>query len=283
MKSIQVSALNIAMQTPHSVGSYVELFEVVRRQQALVKIDALRAAMIGPVSNYDDEMEFGPIIGEIYYFIKISQNEPWFNMVARAPASPSELKSISLPTHLLPHLKIIPFIFMPRSHKLYFSSKISNASLSTQRAKKIFEGLFDAASEANKFPSVNITVIPDRETLDKIFNIHKLKTLEITLSPPNPDDSEDDHIKLLKKLDSMHAKKETRVLHAKYGESLRPDDETRTMAMVAAENGKVVGKGKDENGVNVEESTEGHPWMRSLRYNPDRQTAIGAMIASFFG
>ncbi|WP_293995165.1 DUF4747 family protein [Sphaerotilus sp.] len=283
MKNIQVSALNIAMQTPHSAERYIELFEVVRRQRVLVKVDSLRAAMVGPISNHDDSQEYGPIYGEIYYFIKISRDEPWFNLITRAPASLSDASSIELPTHLLPHLKIIPFVFGPTNHRLYFSSKISNASLSTQRAKKIFEEIINSACREGNFPQVNITIIPDQETLENIFNIHRLRTLEITLSPPNPDDSEDDQVRLLRKLDLMHAKKETRTFHAKYGESLSPDEETRTMALVAAENGKVVGEGIDENGAKVKESTEGHPWMKNLRYDPDRQTAFGAMIASFFG
>lgn len=106
-RSISIAALNIAMHKPHSPERYVSMMREAHSLRYLVRQGSLKCAMIGSLYTDDKENPEEGLHGELYLFIKLDPSEPWFNVETKEPASAEDVEAISIPTHLLPHLRRI--------------------------------------------------------------------------------------------------------------------------------------------------------------------------------
>ncbi|WP_370682238.1 DUF4747 family protein [Comamonas sp. GB3 AK4-5] len=259
IRTIRISQINIAMESPHSPERYIELFRQAKSIRTPIILRGDEAAILGPMDFKTYKKSGDYISGDIYKFLNIDETAQWFNTIKNEPATEEETSNINIPSELRPNLKIIEFVFHPHNHKLFFINKDRKNTLSPQFAEKFFQQLFDLACEKGKFPAVTVTAIPERESIEEIFSIPTLKKIEITLARPNPDDFEAQERKFLKKLEKQNAKRIETALIALPGKSLEPDEETRLLAQVAASNGKVIGYGLDNQGKRIEESTKDKP------------------------
>ncbi|MCY1462146.1 hypothetical protein D9M71_798880 [compost metagenome] len=75
----------------------------------------------------------------------------------------------------------------------------------------------------------------------------------------------------------LNASREKRQYIEATNEGLKPDKFLKALATVAAENGEVYVKGR-ENGNVVEISSKEHPLKKSASYNPDLQTELDALL-----
>ena len=88
----------------------------------------------------------------------------------------------------------------------------------------------------------------------------QLRRLDIHLERPNPDDLTDEANRILEKLVRQGAKSQDLALTKAPGVSnLTPDEDTKTLAEIAATNGYVSGRGRDEEGNITTVSTSEHP------------------------
>jgi hypothetical protein len=128
-----------------------------------------------------------------------------------------------------------------------------------------------------EFVEVTVTVEPSKEALKSIYEIKRLRTLEIYVVRPNPDDLGTETERLLDRLVKQGAKDQLLQLHKKARvPTLDPDTDTRMLAEIAARNGYVQGTGTDENGTRVVESTRNHPKIVSLDLEGDQ--SVGAFF-----
>jgi Domain of unknown function (DUF4747) len=276
-RSITVSCLNIAMHTPHSKQRYVELLASAFSSRRMVRLGSVHGGMIGSLYGVGSENEEKELNGELYRFLKLDPTEPWFNSQTKEAASPNDLETLSIPNHLLPHLQKIPFIFKPATHRFYLVSKDRKNNLSAGAAKQLLEGLFNHLVAEGKFPPVEITVEPDRNALEEIFNLKSLEHLAIELVPPNPDDGEEIEKRLKDKLKKQNVRKQTVLLDAERNQSIKPDEETVALAKVAASNGKVTASGHDATGVKQELSTVDRPMRELVLHDPNVETLFDAL------
>jgi hypothetical protein len=258
-RTIRISQINIAMENPHSPERYVELFKKAKKSNHLISLRGTEAGKLGPMDFRRAEGKSGYITGDIYRFINIDKDAQWFNTAKNEPATEEETKEINIPEELRPNLRIIEFVFKIKNHKLFFVNKDRNNTLSPLMAESFFQQLFDKVCLDHRFPSVNVTAVPDKESIEKIFSISKLKKIEIKLTRPNPDDFEAEERRFLKKLERQKAKRIEETLIAMPGQSLTPDEDTKKLARVASQNGVVIGYGKDSSGKAVKESTKDKP------------------------
>ncbi|MDT0574464.1 DUF4747 family protein, partial [Streptomyces sp. DSM 3412] len=130
---------------------------------------------------------------------------------------------------------------------------------------------------------VEVTVVPSAEALDMIFAMPRLKKLEINVVRPNPDSLDEQEERILQKLLDQGAKEQTVVLKKRPGiQKLTPDEDTRTLAKVAANNGSVSAEGRDDDGKTVFESTKDHPkTVRAEVVGTSSVATFFARIASF--
>lgn len=282
-RTIKISALNIAMHNPHSPEKYVALFKDAKKLNFLVRLGSLHGAMLGSLDGPKNGKESVELSGEIYRFVKLDPSEPWFNVETRKVATENDVGRINIPSHLLPHLQRIEFIFKPKVHELWFVSQDRKDTLGPLAASNFFQSLFDQLVESGKYPKIEVTALPDAETLDEMLSLPTLERITIELKRPNADDAAGEEAKWLKKLEKQNAQKQVTQLVANAGESIKPDSETKSLANVASRNGNVSVIGRDTAGKRVEESTRERPLVIVERVNSEIETSMDVLRRIAFG
>ena len=192
-KLIRLAALNIAMHAPHSPGRYVEMFEDAFALRRHVPLGQLHSIMLGRLDRPTSDDPHAPLTGEIYRFVQLDPSDPWFNTRTNQQAEDDEVEEINIPSHLLPHLQRIPFVFFPDVHRLVFVTKMGQVALYSRRqtvlgpatAAKFFAALFAQKEIVSKFSQVNVTVIPQSDSLARIFAMPIIERLTIVVTHAN--------------------------------------------------------------------------------------------------
>jgi len=273
LRTVQISALNIAMENPHSPAAYVELFLHAYRQRQVIRDGELHAMMLGSLSGARDAVDRDELTGEIFRFVKINANEPWFNTRTNEVASEEEMEAINIPEHLRAQFQRIEFVFYPRSHQLWFLRRSGSDALGPRRAESFFQSLFDGVRR-DADPPVYVTCLPDPAALDEMFGIHRIQKLVLEFKRPNPDDVGALSARIMRRMEEQRVGTYREELTASGAAGLQPDQQTRAEAAVAAMNGVVAAKGKDVDGNTVERSTQDKPMVLARRYNPEVETAV---------
>ena len=274
---IKISALNVAMHKPHSPQRYVALLKDAKRLNALIPLGALHGAMLGSLDGTDDYSKGSMLTGEIFRFVKLDASEPWFNLQTSEAASDDDMGGVSIPNHLLPHLQRIEYAFRPDTHELWFISQDRKNRLGAQAAVTFFQRIFDLVYRQGNCTQVEVTALPDIDTLEKMLSLSILQRMTIDLKRPNADDGAGEETRWLKKLEDQGIRRQETTLIASAGESIKPDEETRALAQVAARNGSVSVVGKDADGIRVEESTIAKPMVLSRLVNSALETALDVL------
>jgi Domain of unknown function (DUF4747) len=277
-RTIKISALNIAMHKPHSAQRYIELFKDAKKLNYLVRLGSLHGVILGSLYGSKDGNTSSEITGEIYRFVKLDPSEPWFNVETSNVASEDEVGRINIPSYLLPHLQRIEFVFKPVEHELWFVSQDRKDRLGPQAAAKFFQSLFDRVVVTGKYSDVEVTALPDVETLDQMMSLPSLERITIELKRPNADDANADEARWLKRLERQNVRRQTTELVAVKGDSIIPDDETRSLAVVAARNGNVSVVGRDGEGMRVEESTQARPLVIASHVDSEIETSMDVLL-----
>lgn len=277
-KILQVGALNIAMHAPHSIDHYINLIESSYRSRKITLFRGINGALIGALNPIDKENLAKGFIGELYRFLKLDPSEPWFNVNNHETASKDEIKEIKIPEHLKPHLTRFSFVFFPKGHRLYIDTKSSSGKiLGLSTAETIFSNIFNNVDSEN-FNQIEVTVEPDKSTLDKIFKIPTIRHLEIEIVRPNPDDHSDDERKLLERLENQRARKMDVCLTSNRDDSIKPDNETKILAKVASSNGYVKASGRNHQDEPITLSTKDTPWIERASYDAKQQLYSEVLI-----
>jgi len=272
-RRITLAPLNIALHAPHPFERYVELLQKAFRRKVVVRLGSLPGAMLGTLNQPKNHGKTTLVSGEIYRFVKLNANEPWFNADKKEPATDKDVEAINIPSHLLPHLQRIPFVFNAKKHQLWYISRDQKNSFGPSTAVKFMESLLQSTALEFDFPEVSVTAVPESTSVHDILGLPGLEYLRIELVRPNPDDGESAEARWLRRLEEQKTTKaKLELFHAKNA-TLKPDAETRDMAEVAANNGSVYGRGRTADGLLVEDSTQDRPMLRQEFVNSEIETA----------
>lgn len=185
-RTVVVSAMNIAMHRPHSRERYVELFSSAYDVHKLYAQGEIHGLILGSLYGIGDAVQTNELSGEIYRFVKVDANEPWFNTVTRKQATEKEVQQISIPRHLLAHMQKILFIFFPREHELWYVSKDKSGVLAPGIVEKYLQTLFDHVVADQQFPQVDVTALPDEDALEEVFNVPGLASCRANVQASQP-------------------------------------------------------------------------------------------------
>lgn len=271
-RTIEIRQLNIAMHQPHSPQRYVELFQKAFKMKVIHERGRADGFMLGAVYDADNAINKDELTGDIYRFTNIDPDSPWFNTQTGKPAEEADTERIEIPGHLHPNLDVLPFVFQPKSHRLWYISKDRKASLGPKIAESFFQALFDAACNKHGFPPVEVTVVPDSGAIDDVLGIHRLTHLTMVFKRPN-DDADEVEKRIM---DLMHKRKVNRIVEVMTSQDpdgIATDADMVDEAKAAANNGYVLSAGYDNNGLPAQESTIEKPALYTGTVDEENETA----------
>ncbi|OGU16789.1 MAG: hypothetical protein A2076_07180 [Geobacteraceae bacterium GWC2_53_11] len=261
-----IGAINIKIH-PHSPEKYIELFEELVNMKRRVPI---RGDIYGSLSTFnflDVNDKVKGFKGYIFKYLNINPNEPWFDVEQQKVVEP--MQQVEVLKTLKPHFSFFMFYFIPKKHRVFFTTYYDSKSISPNSIAKFFTNLFYHPDIISKFGEVDVIVEPSIDGLERIFAINTLEKLELVVTKPNPDDHEEEEQKLLRRLGNIKAKRLKQEYVSESRESIQPDNDLRVLSKIAASNGYVYASGKDLAGKHVEESTQLHPFQENLWYSRD--------------
>ncbi len=278
---IEVGAINIAA-SPHPEGIYRKAFEAVANKEVWVwGSDKAKITVPGP---FEDKPNW--LYGQILVWAEIDIDGKWLNKTKNKEATPEEKKKVAdaLPSDLEPNFRAFNYIFVVDKHRLVLEYRNElGQHFGAKRAELFFARLFSSKNLPHDFPAIEVTTIPSDESLDKIFKIARLRSLEIYIKRPNADDLTDDAGRILGRLEDQGARSQKiELTKAAKVKSLKPDNGTKKLAQIASVNGHVSGEGKDAAGKKVFESTEKHPKSVSLEVHGPSSIATFLSAIRFF-
>jgi hypothetical protein len=262
--TIEVAALNI-VASPHPPGTYLRLFQFITGKEIpLWGSDRAKITEPRAIDGRADDF-----FGEILIWAHIDTDSPWLNTDTDTEATDEEMQEVvaALPANLEPNFRYFTYVLNQAEHIVLLEIRNeAGQRLSPKRAKRMFDRLFEDLP--TDLPEVDVTIIPEEETLEKIFAIKRLRKLEIFIKRPNPDDLGDEYKRIMDLLEDEGARSQ-RIEKVKAAKkpTLTPTEETRKLAIIASTNGYVSGEGKDESGTPVFESTKDHPKTREVAVN----------------
>lgn len=285
---LPISGVNIVTH-PHSPQGYIDLMYAIFRSKRHVPVYGSLHLMMGELKPIDETNGMSGLFGRLYRFVNIDKDAPWFNVAKHDEATAEELAQINLPDELRPNTEMFDFVFYPVGHTFYFNMRSGNkiggkkGNLGTGQVVKFLKTLTSLQPVQERFGPVDVTALPDQEQLEKILAIHSLQKLVIEVSKPNPDELGEAQAKVFGRLDKMKTRKIRQEIFAERHESIELDEETVTLARVAATNGKVVGSGYTAAHRKVLESTVSKPWVDAVDYDSNVQTEAETLMAATSG
>ncbi|WP_298398705.1 DUF4747 family protein [uncultured Azonexus sp.] len=276
-RQLQFGAINITMPAPHRPERYIELFHRAGELDKVVKLKGDWVGKLGTLRDDKDADGSAIIRGEFYKYIELDSTRDWFNVLKGKPADERELDQISIPEHLKPHFQYVPFVFFSKGHRLVMIIRDKEDVISAAQAVTILRGIFASSELVAIFGKIDLVIEPSRDTLEKILGMPRLRTLEIVVTPPNPDDFEEFERDLFDDMASQRASSYQLTLQEEEGEGLAPSDKVRKLARVAQSNGKVSGVG-GARGKTTRLSTTEHPLIEKAHYDPDVEIRANVLL-----
>lgn len=277
MKKLTVGALNISMPPPHRPEKYIELFKEIRRKNFIGAVHGPRYGTIANVLKLEWRGEkHEPITGDIYTFTQIDADSTWFNLRTHETADDSDLTQVAIPDHLKPNSARFSYIFFPGVHTLFLETHYNNKNLSPANAARLLTGLLNDKRLSDKYGQVDVTPLPSTNKVTEALNLYRLDRLQLSIKLPNSDGLRDAEEKMFKRMHEQNVSVYEQNMKASKHESIAPSDETKTMAKIAAKNGHVYAKGRDQSDHPKEILTSKHPWQKDAYYDPNLQGEFDA-------
>lgn len=265
-QEIQFGVLNVVAH-PHDAGTYGRLLARASGREVNFWGD-LNGAIRPP-----REVESGIYQSEIVVGTEIDLDEPLIDRSSLEEVPAGEDDARAARSHLY-NGRVFLLTFVEATHLLVFESKNEfGKQLSPQRAQRLFSRLLSQELLGPDSPYVDVTVVPEDDTLARLLGIHRLDFVEMYLKKPNPDTHDDDAQAILDELEEQGAKsQDLKLTRAPGADRLELNARNLAIAAVAQFNGFVRAKGYDEDGEHVDGSTRSYP--KIIKVVRDAATSI---------
>ncbi|KRW80859.1 DUF4747 family protein [Marinobacter sp. P4B1] len=276
-KKIEVSGLNIRLTTKnHTSEDYVDLLKFVQRLGIQGKIAGNDWGELRGISQERDYIQDYCFSGDILRFTVIGG---WFDTENNSQVSDRDLKKISIPEKFRANGQRLSFLFFPEHHLLFFEAYADGKRLGPTSCERLMKDIFSDSRVREKFGDIEVTKIPDRDSLDEAFEIYLMETLSLRINRPNPDGFAENERRVLERM----ARLNVRTIESSYksvrDEGIDVDEDLRSEADIAARNGKVYLKGKDDEGRKKEFDTSEHPVRRPVIYDEEVELGTQAFFS----
>jgi hypothetical protein len=257
---VEIGFLNI-VATPHPAGVYDRLLRVAAGHQVQFFGDQKAAITAPRAASGEPHL----LQGRIVVWTDIDEDQPGVNKRDLSPVRLADM-DFSVPTNLGFNGKAFIFVFNTASHILAMEARNEfGQTLSTRRAKRIFDRLLSSATLGLDAELVEVTVIPEDDALAFVLGLDRIDKVEILVKRPNEDDITTKTNEIMAELMRQNAKSEDRILIREAGsEGIELSEENMIRAEVAASNGYVKSSGRDVEGETDTRSTKEYPKILRL-------------------
>ncbi|WP_238888624.1 DUF4747 family protein [Achromobacter insuavis] len=284
-RTFDVGGVNLKVHTRHTPSEYVELWQTLYRMRGTV-LWGPQAMMIGEAQRLDPDDPESPIFGHIYKFLNIDPSDPWFDIQKKKPATDEDVSQVSIPDFLKPNLRFVPYLFLPKKHRLYLITKAGanvSDSMAASTAGRMLEKLSERERIVKRFGRVEINVLKNKKAVEDLLEWQVIKRLEIYIERPNALEDEDEQA-ILDRLEGMRAESQQVVYKKASGaKTLVPDRRLKTLAMAAADNGEVKVVGRNKQGIKDTASSKQFPLHETATYEPSKMTLTDAFKTFVLG
>lgn len=258
---IEVSAINLRIPSDKA-RNYSNLITNIFNSKSAVKVygDSFLA-----ITQYHQDSG----MGVFSKYSEIDIDGDWFDIEDFGPADPGKIDDVSIPETLRPNLSSFYFILDEETHVLSFESYSESKSLSARSVERYFKEILSRPEIFDEFGRVEADIVKNYEEVERIVDLPNLRELRIVIRRPNPDDiSGDFATQIEERLRDQNGEEYEEVIRSKNADGLKPNERTRKLAFVGAENGEVSGK-NTENGVQVTHTTSEKPEKIVDTYNKE--------------
>lgn len=258
---IEVSAINLRIPADKP-RNYSDLISKIFERRVAVKVygDSFVA-----ITQYHPELG----LGVLSKYSEIDIDGDWFDIEDFGPADPVKVDEVSIPETLRPNLSAFYFELDEESHVLSFESYSESKGLSARSVERYFKEALSDAAITSEFGRVEADIVKSYGEVERIISLPNLKELRIVIRRPNPDDvSGDLAARIEERLREQNGEEYEEVTRSKDDDGLKPNERTKKLAIVGAENGEVSGKSV-VNGVQVVHTTKEKPEKVVDTYSKD--------------
>lgn len=262
---VEVSAVNIRISADQN-RDYPAL---------LAKLADLKAGVRVYGDTYVAVTYFDPdgTLGIISKYSEIDVDGNWFDVEFFDIASEEDVKQINIPEHLRPNFSQFYFSLNPDLHVIAFEVYSESKGLSSRSVQKYFDAILRRTEIRDQFGFVEADVIKSYGEVDRILSLPRLKELRFTIKRPNADDISGDLASAIEeRLREQNAEEYEESIKSKSDYGLSPNERSKRLAAVAAENGQLSAK-SIVNGVTVSHDTTKTPLKEVETFNRDERRA----------
>lgn len=258
---IEVSAVNIRISADRN-RDYAALFDKLVDLKSGVRVHGNTYVAF---TNFDAEDGTG-IISK---YSEIDVDGDWFDIEYFDIASEEDVEDINIPENLRPNFSQFYFSLDEDIHVIAFEIYSESKSLSSRSVQKYFDEILQRREIRREFGLVEADVIKSYGEVDRILSLPKLRELRFTIKRPNSDDiSGDLAAEIEARLREQNAEEYEESISSRSEDGLSPDERSKKLAVVAAENGQLSAKSV-VNGVTVTHDTTETPLKEVKTFNRD--------------
>ncbi|WP_331842762.1 DUF4747 family protein [Pantoea agglomerans] len=268
-KKLTYGAVNITIH-PHSPKKYVELFRMAKKNAIDVNLRGDSFATLSFFYAYKKgQLLTEPYEGEILKYTDIDLNGEWFDVVKKDIASDEEKGRISIPDNLKPNVARFSFVFLPASHLLVYETQDKNRYLSSRQIEFFLNGIFSDERIIKKFGKVNVTILTEPESVEKMLSLKGITSINMVTRRPNPDDLASAESIMQKRFKRIGVIEEDKTYKSERGNEIKPDEELKQDALIASRNGEVSIRRINEVGLVEVHASSDTPLQRVEPYDSD--------------
>jgi len=257
----EVAAINVRIRQKEN-RDYADLIDTLAKLKRGVRVYGSSYLAI----NYFDRAKN---FGVISKYDEIDIEGDWFNVEGFDIASPEDLEEINIPSKLKPNHSRFYFTLDEKIHTVAFSSYATSRSLSVNAVEKYFRAACRWKEVSTKFGPVDADIVRDHGRVEAILSLPNLREVEIIIRPPNPDDINEALAKVIEaRLKEQHAEEYEERIKSSGKTHLTPNDRTKALGNIAAENGEVKAKNV-ENGTVVSYTSNDMPLKEVKTFKGD--------------
>lgn len=261
-KKVEVAAINVRI--PENMArDYVALLADVAETKKSVRV---RGDTFVAIKSFDPETGRGLIAK----FTEIDTDGDWFDLDAFDTATPEMVEGIEIPNALRPNLSQFYFIVEPTDHVVVFEIYSDSRGLSARAFEKFMKSILTDRRIRAKYGIVEADLIKDYGEIERILNMPHLRELKIVVRPPNSDDVGANLAKVIEeRLREQNGGEYEERIKALPNRDLEPNERTRRLALIGAENGEVEAKALHNRIVTKVGTTES-PLTEASKFGDDK-------------